>query len=82
MELKFKLLFASASVLLLLSFFATDLAVASHRRAVQMEAPSRPKDCTRFNGWNGYYGNLWCNEEQQLQWDRWDAARFQHERRS
>ena len=28
------------------------------------------KDCTRFNGRFGYYGNLWCTKREQLIWDR------------
>lgn len=34
------------------------------------------KDCTRFNGRGGYYGNPWCTAEEQERWDRWDARRF------
>jgi hypothetical protein len=30
-----------------------------------------PKDCTRLNGRNGYYGNPWCDEAQQRAWDLW-----------
>jgi hypothetical protein len=33
------------------------------------------KDCTRFNGRWGYYGNPWCTPAEQLRWDRWDAQR-------
>ena len=33
------------------------------------------KDCTRFNGKHGYYGNPWCTTAEQLQWDRWDSRR-------
>jgi len=38
-------------------------------RAADSQAPAR--DCTRFNGRYGYYGNLWCDERQQRQWDLW-----------
>jgi hypothetical protein len=31
------------------------------------EAPL--KDCTRFNGRWGYYGNPWCTPAEQLRWD-------------
>jgi len=33
------------------------------------------KDCTRFNGRWGYYGNPWCTPAEQDRWDRWDARR-------
>lgn len=35
-----------------------------------------PKDCTRFNGRFGYYGNPWCSPAEQARWDRWEAARL------
>ena len=38
--------------------------------------PSAPiKDCTRFNGRSGYYGNFWCSEREQLIWDRYSSGR-------
>ena len=47
-------------------------AAASTVRAYQ--APV--KDCTRFNGRWGYYGNPWCTPaEQQALWDRAEARR-------
>lgn len=36
-----------------------------------------PKDCTRFNGRWGYYGNPWCTPAQQRAFDRWDARRIE-----
>ena len=45
-------------------------------RHVYRPEPSPPKDCTKVNGRNGYYGNPWCTEAEQRQWDRYDAARF------
>jgi hypothetical protein len=33
------------------------------------------KDCTRFNGRWGYYGNPWCTAQEQARWDRWSAGR-------
>jgi hypothetical protein len=40
------------------------------------DQPQPPvKDCTRFNGRSGYYGNPWCTEAEQLRWDRWEARR-------
>lgn len=35
-----------------------------------------PKDCTKFAGRYGYYGNPWCSEAEQRQWDRWEARRL------
>lgn len=34
-----------------------------------------PKDCTRINGRYGYHGNPWCNQAEQLRWNRWTARR-------
>ncbi len=34
------------------------------------------KDCTRFNGRWGYYGNPWCSPREQYLWDRWEARRL------
>ena len=31
------------------------------------------KDCTRFNGRWGYYGNPWCTPAEQRAFDRWEA---------
>lgn len=47
-------------------------AVAKHNKRLTPTPP--PKECHRFEGRNGYYGNPWCTEEEQLRWDRWDAA--------
>lgn len=33
------------------------------------------KDCTRFNGNWGYYGNPWCTKAEQALWDRAEARR-------
>ena len=33
------------------------------------------KDCTRYNGRWGYYGNPWCTAAEQARWDRWSAGR-------
>ena len=37
--------------------------------------PAPIKDCTRFNGRFGYYGNLWCTEREQLIWDLHTSGR-------
>lgn len=34
------------------------------------------KECIRFNGRHGYYGNPWCTPAEQDRWDRWEAARL------
>jgi len=40
-------------------------------------APSAPlKDCTRYNGNWGYYGNPWCTKAEQALWDRAEARRI------
>lgn len=41
---------------------------------------SRPKDCTRYNGRWGYYGNPWCTPAEQRAFDIWDARRIERER--
>jgi hypothetical protein len=43
-------------------------------RDAAREAPV--KDCTRFNGRHGYYGNPWCTPEEQERWDKWEAERL------
>lgn len=35
-----------------------------------------PKNCTRYNGHFGFYGNPWCTPEEQTRWDRWEARRL------
>lgn len=39
-------------------------------------AQEPPKDCTRYNGFFGFYGNVWCSPEEQARWDRWEADRL------
>jgi hypothetical protein len=34
------------------------------------------KDCTRFNGHFGFYGNPWCTPEEQARWDKYEAERL------
>jgi hypothetical protein len=34
------------------------------------------KDCTRYNGNWGYYGNPWCTKAEQALWDRAEARRI------
>lgn len=40
-----------------------------------------PKDCTRYNGRWGYYGNPWCTPAEQRAFDIWDARRVERLRR-
>lgn len=47
-----------------------DYAYKSQRKIVG-EAPL--KDCTKFNGRYGYYGNPYCTPAEQARWDRWEA---------
>ncbi len=42
--------------------------------SVEREAPI--KDCTRYNGLYGFYGNAWCTPEEQARWDKWEAERL------
>ncbi len=39
-----------------------------------------PKDCTRFNGRWGYYGNPWCTPAEQRAFDLWEARRLSRQR--
>jgi len=48
-------------------------ALAARPKAFAVATPA--KDCTRFNGRFGYYGNPWCSPAEQDRWDRWEAAR-------
>ena len=41
--------------------------------SVAQEAPI--KDCTRYNGHFGFYGNVWCTPEEQARWDKYEADR-------
>lgn len=47
---------------------------AGSRKGVRSAPPV--KDCTRFNGRWGYYGNPWCTPAEQLAFDRAEARRF------
>lgn len=53
---------------------------ATEQRRAQTSAQAnseRPvKDCTRYNGTFGFYGNRWCTPEEQERWDRWEARRI------
>ncbi len=64
------------------------IAVVASEQANAGKSPSRHeserpphvvKDCTRFNGRWGYYGNPWCTPAEQRAFDRWEAQR--HNRR-
>jgi len=46
---------------------------AGGRRYERQDTPV--KDCTRWNGTYGYYGNQWCSRAEQIAFDRWDAQR-------
>lgn len=44
---------------------------------LRQSASAQPvKECIRFNGRHGYYGNPWCTLAEQDRWDRWEAARL------
>ena len=59
--------------MLLLASAVTAFAADAKEFRPKLQSPY--KDCTRINGRWGYYGNPWCTREEQLRWDRWDAAR-------
>jgi hypothetical protein len=44
-------------------------------KAARSDARAPIKDCTRFNGRYGYYGNPWCTPREQARFDRWQARR-------
>lgn len=41
---------------------------------------ARPKDCTRYNGRWGYYGNPWCTPAEQRAFDLWEVRRLRSQR--
>lgn len=75
-----------ASVLILLAATAASVqaGAARYQRESGKFARNVPspglKDCTRFNGRSGYYGNPWCNDAEQLRWDRWEARQHSRQR--
>jgi len=44
-------------------------------RTARADDRGEVKDCTRFNGRWGYYGNPWCTPEEQARWDRWSSRK-------
>ncbi len=48
---------------------------ASGSRKYAPMASTPIKDCTRYNGNWGYYGNPWCTKAEQALWDRAEARR-------
>jgi hypothetical protein len=47
----------------------------THKSARAEVSDAPVKDCTRFNGRWGYYGNPWCTPAEQARWDRWGAGK-------
>lgn len=45
----------------------------------QAETAKPPKDCTRYNGTFGFYGNRWCTAAEQEAWDRWEASQVKRD---
>lgn len=69
---------ALVAALALLTIEATAADAASGKglrsqRAKVVTPP--PKDCRRYNGYSGYYGNPWCTDAEIERWERWDARR-------
>jgi hypothetical protein len=63
-----------AATAVLSSPAAADRGTAPASRKAVPAAPI--KDCTRFNGRFGYYGNPWCTPAEQARWDRYEARRL------
>lgn len=68
--------------IILIGLAAFSLAAAAHAGDTRAHKPDKktvreapPKDCTRFNGRIGYYGNPWCTPAEQARWDKWSAQR-------
>ena len=55
--------------------FVTSFAASAESRARKSAPLTVLKDCTRFNGNWGYYGNPWCTKAEQAAWDRATARR-------
>jgi hypothetical protein len=54
---------------------------SEHSSGSHHKSAARPKDCTRYNGRWGYYGNPWCTRAEQRAFDIWDARRIERLRR-
>jgi hypothetical protein len=65
---------AAAATMALSTFAAADPSQPSTSPETPQEAPL--KDCTRYNGFYGFYGNVWCTPEEQARWDKWEAERL------
>ena len=64
-------------ITLALSVAAAFAAPAESRSRKYVRAYQAPvKDCTRFNGRWGYYGNPWCSPAEQQAFDRAEARRL------
>jgi hypothetical protein len=63
-----------ALALSLASAFAVPVESRSRKAVRAYQAPV--KDCTRFNGRWGYYGNPWCTPAEQQAFDRAEARRL------
>jgi len=64
-------------IVLALSVASAFAAPAESRSRKSVRAYQAPvKDCTRFNGRWGYYGNPWCTLAEQQAFDRAEARRL------
>lgn len=66
---------SAAAILALWAGLYPVLAEAASPARTRQLAAAPPKDCTRFNGRFGYYGNPWCTPAEQERWDRWQVPR-------
>lgn len=54
---------------------ATAEGYRSHKKTRTYVRQAPIKDCRRFNGRYGYYGNPWCTAAEQARWDARQAGK-------
>ncbi len=67
-----------SGILVLAALMLSGAAIAGGYRVGKVArdfSASPVKDCTRYNGTYGYYGNPWCTPAEQARWDTWSARR-------
>lgn len=72
------LLFATAAAVSETPAAAGEGTALRDKHASRYAAP--PKDCTRYNGRWGFYGNPWCTPAEQRAFDLWEARRLNAQR--
>lgn len=66
---------ACIAVLLAAAAVSAVPADAGGRKSARTWQAAPVKECPRFNGRNGYYGNPWCTKAEQDAWDRATSQR-------